>query len=619
MKQMQASLTHILSTVILSLCILCLIFPCAYAAIKTCQDCHYEKEYTAGFMASVHGKNSCMSCHGDVSDTSRHMTGEIKPAPVTCGRCHTTIAQEFSRNFHYLQEDFRCVDCHRDVHTRTASKKDIKIRTIEGCTQCHGNDDYVASGHAEAVLKGNSDAAACGDCHGLHDTRVFHTSLSTYPDEARMFYNTKCISCHDDSAMMKRNKLSDKVVEYYEETYHGKVQGVGFATLVAGCADCHRTHNILPKTDPRSSIYPGNLVENCGRCHTGFHKRFVDYKAHPDYRDRHNYPALYWTFIFMSGLLIGTFLFFWTHTLLWWRKSYWEKHVQEKGDMLPEICKVEKEGFQHIERFTPVYRAMHVLLILSFFTLVTTGFPLKYYKAAWAKTLMGLWGGASMAGLLHRGAALVLMALFAIVAWRCVRFLFPKGIGAKGWRERLFSPDSLFPRWKDWEDMKGMFLWFFDKGDKPRFDRWSYWEKFDFWAVFWGMFAIGGSGVLLWHPELSSYIVPGWVLNVATIVHSEEALLAALFIFTVHFFNTHFVPEKFPMDRLIFTGTYSMDDLKRDRPIEYERLMAQRKLEGLKRRHPGIPLKLVSAAIGFTSLLLGMALTALFIWVIIMT
>ena len=82
-------------------------------------------------------------------------------------------------------------------------------------------------------------------------------------------------------------------------------------------------------------------------------------------------------------------------------------------------------------------------------------------------------------------------------------------------------------------------------------------------------------GGLLWHPELSSYIVPGWVLNVATLVHSEEALLAALFIFTVHFFNTHFVPDKFPMDRLIFTGTYSMDDLKRDRPVEYERLMAR--------------------------------------------
>ncbi|MCU0577431.1 MAG: hypothetical protein MUD15_11490 [Desulfobacterota bacterium] len=131
------------------------------------------------------------------------------------------------------------------------------------------------------------------------------------------------------------------------------------------------------------------------------------------------------------------------------------------------------------------------------------------------------------------------------------------------------------------------------------------------------MFAIGGSGILLWNPEISSYIVPGWVLNVATLVHSEEALLAALFIFTVHFFNTHFVPDKFPMDRLIFTGTYSLEDMKRERPEEFVRLMAEGKIEDLKQPHPSIPLKLVSAAIGLASQLLGLALTSLFIWVIV--
>ena len=400
-----------------------------FASARTCQDCHYGAMYTAGFDASVHAKNGCLSCHSDVTDLNAHMTGHLRPAPVTCGKCHAGIAEKYRKNFHYLQEDFRCVDCHRDVHTRTAATKDIKIRTIEVCTQCHGNDEYVTSGHAEAVLKGNHDAAACGDCHGLHDTRVFHTSLSTYPEEARMFYNDKCVSCHDDSAMMQRNNLSDKVVEYYEETYHGKVQGVGFATLVAGCADCHQTHNILPKTDPRSSIHPDNLVANCGRCHTGFHKRFVDYKAHPDYHDRHNYPALFWTFVFMSGLLIFTFVFFWSHTLLWWRKSYWEHHEREKSGILPETCMTDKEGFQHIQRFSRMDRAMHVLLILSFFTLVTTGFPLKYPKAAWAKLLMGFWGGAPMAGLFHRIAAVVLMVLFAVVAVRCLLFLFPPGVG----------------------------------------------------------------------------------------------------------------------------------------------------------------------------------------------
>ena len=131
------------------------------------------------------------------------------------------------------------------------------------------------------------------------------------------------------------------------------------------------------------------------------------------------------------------------------------------------------------------------------------------------------------------------------------------------------------------------------------------------------MFAIGGSGILLWKPEWSSYIVPGWVLNIATVVHSEEALLAALFIFTVHFFNTHFVPEKFPMDRLIFTGTFSIDEMQREKPMQYDRLVDEKKLDDLKRRHPGIPLKLVSAIIGLGSLLLGLTLTVLFIYVLL--
>jgi cytochrome b subunit of formate dehydrogenase len=257
---------------------------------------------------------------------------------------------------------------------------------------------------------------------------------------------------------------------------------------------------------------------------------------------------------------------------------------------------------------------MHVLLILSFFTLVMTGFPLKYYDAAWSKILIGFWGGAHQAGLFHRGAALLLIAIVAYVVFLSLRFLFPKGQGRRGFLGRLFGPDSLVPNWKDWEDMKGMALWFLDRGEMPKFDRWTYWEKFDFWAVFWGMFAIGSSGILLWVPEWSSYLLPGWVLNVASLVHSEEALLAALFIFTVHFFNTHFIPNKFPMDRIIFTGTYTLEDLKEQRPLEYDRLKDSTRLESMKRPYPGIPLKLLGATFGLASLLLGLVLLGHIVW-----
>ncbi|HOF04598.1 MAG TPA: cytochrome c3 family protein [Syntrophales bacterium] len=583
-----------------------------------CLQCHDEYKFRDAFPRSVHGNIGCGGCHRGIADLRRHSRGEEKPQPVSCGSCHERIAAEYLANFHYIQEDFRCYDCHRGIHALTAvPRRDFKRTIVERCTECHSNEEYVASGHSEALLKGNQDAADCSDCHGLHNTRVYHTALDKYPAEAREFYTAKCKRCHSDPVMMKRNNLSPELVRYYEETYHGKIQSVGYASRVAGCGDCHTTHNILPKSDPRSSIHPGNLVENCGRCHRSFHPRFVDYKAHPNYRDRKNYPSLFWTFVFMSALLAGTFLFFWTHTFLWWRKTYWETHRLEKLGLQAHCSLSPQDRIQHVQRFSPGERIMHVLLILSFFILVMTGFPVKYPEAVWAGILMDLWGGAANAALFHRGAALVLIGIVVYVGWLSYRFLFPKGQGTRGWVGRLLGPDSLFPNLKDWDDLKGMIRWFFDRGEMPKFDRWTYWEKFDFLAVFWGMFAIGGSGLLLWKPEWSSYLVPGWVLNIAAMVHSEEALLAALFIFTVHFFNTHFIPTKFPMDRIVFTGTYSLEDLHEQRPLEYRRLVDTGRLDAVKRAHPGIPLKLVAAAFGLASLALGLLLTILIFWAIL--
>jgi hypothetical protein len=106
------------------------------------------------------------------------------------------------------------------------------------------------------------------------------------------------------------------------------------------------------------------------------------------------------------------------------------------------------------------------------------------------------------------------------------------------------------------------------------------------------------------------------VLNIAILVHSEEALLAALFIFTVHYFNTHFIPTKFPMDPIIFTGRYRLEEMKKQKPLQYERLMAEGKIETLKRKHPGVPLKILSGIFGLAMLLLGLSLTVLILWAI---
>jgi len=125
---------------------------------------------------------------------------------------------------------------------------------------------------------------------------------------------------------------------------------------------------------------------------------------------------------------------------------------------------------------------------------------------------------------------------------------------------------------KDLSDFWATLKWFVGKGPRPDYGRWTYWEKFDYFAVFWGVAIIGFSGLLLWFPEFFTKFLPGWLINVATIVHSDEALLAVGFIFTIHFFNTHLRPDAFPMDKVIFTGLVPLEEYKKDRPYEYQEL-----------------------------------------------
>ncbi len=131
------------------------------------------------------------------------------------------------------------------------------------------------------------------------------------------------------------------------------------------------------------------------------------------------------------------------------------------------------------------------------------------------------------------------------------------------------------------------------------------------------MLAIGLSGFMLWFPGVFSYIVPGWVINIATIVHSEEAFLAAVFIFTVHFFNNHIVPNKFPLETSIFTGRYSMEAMHEERQLEYERLVAEGRLESLKRENPGMGTQLFASFFGLSSLMMGLFLLGLIFWAVL--
>jgi len=238
--------------------------------------------------------------------------------------------------------------------------------------------------------------------------------------------------------------------------------------------------------------------------------------------------------------------------------------------------------------------------------LTLTGMVVMFPETGWATTLIKLFGGPDDFGYVHRTAAVVfLIAVFGHAGVVLLRLSKDKDFD---W----FGHDSLLPRKKDWADMKGQFGWFFGKGDAaPRFDRWAYWEKFDYWAVYWGALVIGLSGLILWFSPFFSRFLPGWAFNLATLAHGLEAFLAVMTLFVAHFFNNHFRPSKFPLDTVMFVGSWDLEEFKEDRPEEYERLKASGELEKRLVAPPSKRANTVSYALGFTLLGIGLILLIL--------
>ena len=261
-------------------------------------------------------------------------------------------------------------------------------------------------------------------------------------------------------------------------------------------------------------------------------------------------------------------------------------------------------------RFNRLHRTLHACMIVSFLSLAVTGLSLKFSYTKWAVVLSRLLGGFQTAGYVHRFAAVIMFSTFIT---HLVDLYRTKKRANHSWRSLLFGPNTLVPTGQDFREFVATMKWFLHLGPRPRYGRWTYWEKFDYFAVFWGIFIIGCTGLTLWFPVFFTRFLPGWFINVATIVHSDEALLATGFIFTVHFFNTHLRPEKFPMDTTIFTGRMQLAELKRDKPREYEALIARGELEAhLAEPHPAIVVKTIRV-FAWTALAVGFSII---VWIV---
>jgi cytochrome b subunit of formate dehydrogenase len=217
-----------------------------------------------------------------------------------------------------------------------------------------------------------------------------------------------------------------------------------------------------------------------------------------------------------------------------------------------------------------------------------------------------LLGGYRVTGVLHRMAATTMLLVFSTHLVRLAhRLLVKKDYGM------LWGPRSLVPQPVDLIQLIQHFRWFVGLGPRPHFDRYSYWEKFDYWAVFWGMIVIGFSGYAMWFAPFFAHFLPGWALNAVLVIHSEEGLLAILFIFSIHFVNTHLRPDSFPMDMVVFTGVESEEEFAHKRPLEYERLKREGKLEARLGEAPQTWLINFSRVVGTIAIAIGLTLLVL--------
>jgi cytochrome b subunit of formate dehydrogenase len=235
----------------------------------------------------------------------------------------------------------------------------------------------------------------------------------------------------------------------------------------------------------------------------------------------------------------------------------------------------------------------------------------KFSFMTWAQWTTWILGGFETTGILHRLGAVTLFIVFFTHLWRVVRLRKKK---QETWLQLITGPYTILFSWRDIKDLIGTMRWFFGMGPRPRYGRYTYWEKFDYFAVFWGVFIIGSTGLILWFPEFFTHFIPGWFVNVATVIHSDEALLAVAFIFTVHFFNTHFRPDRFPMDPVIFTGRMTLDELKFDKPDEYEQRVKEGTLENYLVDPFPAPVERGFKVFGFLALTVGLTLISLIIY-----
>ncbi|HMD87293.1 MAG TPA: cytochrome c3 family protein [Terriglobia bacterium] len=530
-----------------------------------CATCHSTE--VSQYNLSIHGRAhaklngdapTCQSCHGPAHQVvaSSDAKSPVSKAnlPDTCGRCHSNPAlaakymfavakpvEAYASSVHgrAIQQGnlnaASCNDCHGVHDILPLSDPHSKIwkqNVASTCGQCHKNvyAVYRASIHGQAVAAGALEAATCTDCHGEH--RILAPANPQSTVYLANVSSATCSRCHANTQLMASFNVPASRVPTYEDSYHGLASSSGQQS-VANCASCHGVHDIFPSSDVRSTVNKANLSKTCGKCHPDAGQRFTIGSVHSlptttaGGRVLDFVKAFYLLAIpvILASMLVHNFLDS-------WRKA--------------QRTLAQYRGGHGQVRLTLNERVQHLLLLVSFITLVVTGFALKYPHSFWAEPIVRWEKDFPLRGWLHRIAGVVLIgaSLYHVI------YLLTNRAGRRWVKDML-------PKVRDVREARetvGYNIGF--RPNPPRYARFNYMEKAEYWALVWGTVVMAITGILLWaHDAVLAYLPHALaVLEVTTAVHFYEAILATFSILIWHFYFVIFDPDVYPLKWTVLTG-----------------------------------------------------------------
>jgi len=573
---------------------------------EACGECHADvkddfaqSSHGKALASSVKGAPTCVSCHRNNIVVDKSISDSLAATKIhqekLCLSCHldnpevrsrTTPAAGFIAAYEQSVHGSallkgngnaaNCVDCHGSHQMKKGlepSAKMNKRNVAETCSQCHHDvaKKFNESVHGVAIANGNLDAPTCTNCHGEH-TILKHDDPRS-PVASKNVSQQVCSPCHSSVALSTKYGLASDRFKTFSDSYHGLALQGG-SIEAANCASCHGTHSIKSSSDSTSTINKSNLAATCGKCHPGANQRFAVSAVHVNLDAKAGDPILFWianTYLILIVVTIGGMF---VHNLLdFFRKS------QRKLRIRRGLLDHETEGHSLYLRMTLNERIQHATLMISFFILVLTGFMLRFPDAWWVQGLRKLSDHIFDArSLVHRVFGVVMVAAS----------IYHAGYVSFTDRGRQLIRD-LLPRVQDGRDAIAVMKYNlgFTK-TKPQFDRFSYIEKSEYWALVWGTIVMAATGAIMWFDNTFIGIFTKLGYDISRTVHYYEAWLAALAILVWHFYFVIFNPDVYPVNLAFWKGTLTEEEMADEHALELAKIK-QAELEQQRREEDGSP------------------------------